>query len=138
MATANDVTALPPEFLRKGRWDELFAIDLPNAQELEAIWTIQIRRHGRKPGEYDTAALATQSSGYTGAEIEAAFVSALFEGFAHQREPDMPDIARALTETVPLSQLMSEQIQGLRKWARGRARPATLPAGDRPARRITQ
>lgn len=137
VATANDVTALPPEFLRKGRWDELFAIDLPNPQELEAIWSIQIRRHGRNPSDYDTVALAATSNGFTGAEVEAAFTAALFEAFEKDREPTMKDIKAALSETVPLSQLMPEQIQSLRKWAKGRARPATLAATRTEQRRIT-
>ncbi len=137
VATANDVTALPPEFLRKGRWDELFAIDLPNTEELEAIWTIQIRRHGRNPGDYDAAALAALSSGFTGAEVEAAFTAALFEAFGKDREPTLDDIRAALSETVPLSQLMAEQIQALRKWAKGRARPATLESPGTGRRRIT-
>jgi len=136
VATANDVTALPPEFLRKGRWDELFAIDLPNVRERKAIWAIQIRRHGRKPADYETGVLAANSSGFTGAEVEAAFTAAMFEAFEKDREPTMSDIMAALSETVPLSQLMSDQIQSMRKWAKGRARPATTPEPETKTRRI--
>jgi ATP-dependent 26S proteasome regulatory subunit len=137
VATANDVSALPPEFLRKGRWDELFAIDLPNTTELEAIWKIQIRRHGRQPGDYDTRQLASLCSGFTGAEVEAAFTAALFEAFEQGREPDMKDLKAALSETVPLSTLMAEQITNLRKWSKGRARPATQQVPDSKQRRIS-
>jgi len=136
VATANDVTALPPEFLRKGRWDELFAIDLPNVRERKAIWAIQIRRHGRKPADYETGVLAANSSGFTGAEVEAAFTAAMFEAFEKDREPTMSDIMAALSETVPLSQLMSDQIQSMRKWAKGRARSATTPEPETKTRRI--
>jgi SpoVK/Ycf46/Vps4 family AAA+-type ATPase len=77
VATANDVSRLPPEFLRKGRFDEAFFVDLPNPDEREAIWGIQIARHGRKAASFDLKALAKGSDGMTGAEIEQAFIDAL-------------------------------------------------------------
>lgn len=124
VATANDVSKLPPEFLRKGRFDELFFVDLPAPTEREQIWKIVIERHGRKPGDYDSAALANACDQYTGAEIEAVFIDALHEAFAENREPAAKDILEAMASTVPLAQLMDGQIAALRTWAKGRARTA--------------
>jgi ATP-dependent 26S proteasome regulatory subunit len=136
VATANDVTQLPPELLRKGRWDDLFFVDLPNETEREAIWRIQIERHGRDRGHFDTLALAKASEGHTGAEIEQGVVDALYAAFAAGREPGMPDLLKALAETVPLSKLMAEQIAGLRKWSAGRCRMATSPIQEVNGRKI--
>ena len=137
VATANDVTQLPPEMLRKGRWDDLFFIDLPNALEREAIWRIQIAKHGRDPAEYDLSALVAASDGYTGAEIEQGFIDAMYAAFPDGREPSGDDVATALDGAVPLSRLMNEKIQGLRKWAKGRARLASSDdAGVEHGRKI--
>lgn len=137
VATANDVTQLPPELLRKGRWDDLFFTDLPNEQERDAIWRIQIERHGRDHRHYDTLALAKASEGLTGSEIEQAYIDALYAAFAVDREPGILDIQKALTETVPLSKLMAEKIADLRKWAGGRCRMATSPVQETRGRKIT-
>ena len=126
IATANDVTQLPPELLRKGRWDEIFWTDLPNATERDAIWNIKISQCGRKPEKYDIKELTVASDGYTGAEIEGVVADSLYMAFADHREPCMDDMLKALRDTVPLSKL-SDQIDTLRKWAKGRARPATSP-----------
>ena len=136
VATANDVTQLPPEMLRKGRWDELFFVDLPNQQEREAIWEIQISKYGRQPKEYDIIQLAKATEGLTGSEIENAFIEALYLAFDAGKEPTDLDIARVLTEFVPLSKLMAEQIAGLKNWAKGRARLATSPVVSRGLRKI--
>ena len=98
VVTANDVTQLPPELLRKGRWDDLMFVDLPNEAEREQIWKIQIQRHGRDWSRYDTVALTRASEGFTGAEIEQGVIDALYAGFAGDREPGMPEIQRALDE----------------------------------------
>jgi len=87
VATANDVTQLPPEFLRKGRWDEQFFVDLPNADEREAIWRIQIAKYGRKPDRFDVTRLARETEGLTGSEIEQAFIDALYAAFSTGKEP---------------------------------------------------
>ena len=129
VATANDVSKLPPEFLRKGRFDEMFFVDLPDALERSQIWDIVIARHGRKPADFDTAALARACEQFTGAEIEAVFIDAMHEAYAEGREPKPKDITDAITATVPLAQLMDEQISSLRQWAKGRAREAA----NRPA-----
>lgn len=136
VATANDVTQLPPEMLRKGRWDELWFVDLPGREEREAIWSIQIARYRRDPSEFDTAQLAKSTEGLTGAEIEQVFIDALYRGFAREAEPTDLTIGEVLVDFVPLSKLMAEQISGLRQWAKGRARPATTRPPERTQRKI--
>ena len=124
VATANDVSKLPPEFLRKGRFDELFFVDLPDALERSQIWDIVIARYGRRPTDYDTVVLARACEQFTGAEIEAVFVDAMHEAYADGREPGPQHIVEAIGQTVPLAQLMDGQINALRHWAKGRAREA--------------
>ena len=136
VATANDVSQLPPEMLRKGRFDELMFVDLPNQGEREAIWGIQIRKYGRNPSDFDLVQLARETDGLTGSEIESVFTDALFLAFDGDREPSDLDVARILSEFVPLSKLMAEQITGLRGWARGRARLATSIVAEERVRRI--
>ncbi len=136
IATANDVSRLPPELLRKGRWDEVWWTDLPNQTERQAIWTIKIAGQGRDPQRYDVQTLAAVSEGYTGAEIEGVVHDSLFRAFAADREPNTGDMRQALEDTVPLSKL-SEQVETLRKWSQGRARPATSQEVVRTGRRIT-
>jgi AAA+ superfamily predicted ATPase len=131
VATANDVSKLPPEFLRKGRFDEMFFVDLPDALERAQIWDIVIARHGRKPTDFDTVVLARACEQFTGAEIEAVFIDAMHEAYAEGKEPGSKEILEAITRTVPLANLMDGQIAALRHWARGRAREAatrTTPA----------
>ncbi len=136
VATANDVSQLPPEMLRKGRFDELFFVDLPNQAEREAIWEIQIGKHGRAPGDFDLVQLAKATEGLTGSEIENVFIEALYLAFDLGKEPTDLDIARVLTEFVPLSKLMAEQIGGLRNWAKGRARLATSIGEEKRGRKM--
>jgi len=133
VATANDVSQLPPEFIRKGRFDEMFFVDLPDARERARIWDIVIERHGRKPVDFDTVVLARACEQFTGAEIEAVFIDAMHEAFAEGREPGPKDIVEAITGTTPLANLMDGQIASLRHWAKGRAREAA--ARNVPARR---
>ena len=136
VATANDVSQLPPEMLRKGRWDELFFVDLPTEAERQSIWEIQIEKYGRDAKDFDVIQLARATEGLTGAEIESVFVDALFQGFDSDKEPTDLDIAGVLTEFVPLSKLMSESIAGLRNWAKGRARTATSSEGSKGLRKM--
>src|SRR5205085_2546109 len=109
----NDVSQLPSEMLRKGRFDELFFVDLPNQAERAAIWAIQIAKYGRDAKDFDIVQLARATDGLTGSEIESTFVAALYHGFDQEREPTDLDVAQCLTECVPLSQLMAEQISAL-------------------------
>src|SRR5258708_84993 len=136
VATANHVSQLPAEMLRAGRWDQLFFVDLPNESEREAIWTSQIAKLKRDPKEFNTRQLAKATDGLTGSEIEAVFVEALYQAFDEDKEPTDLTIARILTEFVPLSKTMAEQISGLRDWAKGRARFATTPAAEPRLKRL--
>jgi len=136
VATANDVSQLPPEMLRAGRWDQLFFVDLPNGNEREDIWKIQIAKLSREPKDFDTRQLAKVTDGLTGSEIEAVFIEALYQAFDDDKEPTDLTVARVLTEFVPLSKTMAEQITGLRNWAKGRARFATTPAAEPRLRRL--
>lgn len=126
IATANDVSQLPPEILRKGRFDEIFFVDLPTAEERYEIFKIHIIKRNRKPEDYDIDLLVSKSVSFTGAEIEAAIISAMYEAFAdNKREFSTDDILCAIEETVPLAVTMKEQIDGLRAWASKRARHAS-------------
>ena len=136
VATANDVSQLPPEMLRKGRWDELFFVDLPNREERELIWQIQVAKHGRDTRQFDLAQLSKSTDGLTGAEIEQVFIDAMYRAFAEEEEPSDFTIGEVLVDFVPLSKLMAEQITGLRQWAKGRARAATTQPSERKVRRI--
>ena len=111
-------------------------MDLPNREEREAIWRIQIAKYGRKPERFDVAQLAKSTDGLTGAEIEQAFVDALYAAFGTGKEPTNVTVNTVLEDLVPLSKLMGEQIAALRKWAKGRARPATTPEQERTGRKI--
>jgi SpoVK/Ycf46/Vps4 family AAA+-type ATPase len=132
VATANDVSQLPPEFLRKGRFDELFFVDLPNQQERTKIWDIVIQKHRRNPLDFDTVSLAKATETFTGAEIEQAFIDALYLAFDDGGEPGELTVGTALTEIVPLHKLMSEKIEKLRQWASGRARKAEAESVNKP------
>lgn len=136
VATANDVSQLPPEMLRKGRFDELFFLDLPNLNEREAIWGIQISKYGRNPKDYDLVQLARATEDLTGSEIEAVFVESLFQSFDADQEPNDLTIASQLNDFVPLSKLMAEQIMALRNWAKGRARLATSLVVQKGGRKL--
>ncbi|MFA7257727.1 MAG: AAA family ATPase, partial [Kiritimatiellales bacterium] len=136
VATANDVSQLPPELLRKGRFDELFFVDLPNLQEREEIWKIQVAKYKRNADEYDITQLAKATDGFTGAEIEQTFVDALYAAFATGREPSDLTVSMVLNDIVPLSKLMAEPITALRQWAKGRARLATSTTEEKKGRKI--
>jgi len=125
VATANDVSLLPPELLRKGRLDEIFYVDLPRDAERREVFVIHLRKRGRDPARFDLPQLAKLSDGFSGAEIEEAIVSGLFDAFAAKVDLDTDVLAAALGASVPLSKTMSEELTRLRGWAHGRARPAS-------------
>lgn len=127
-ATANDLSGLPPELLRKGRFDELFFVDLPQPEERREILSIHLAKRGRVAAAFDLDRLVRAAEGRSGAEIEQAIVDALCEAFHAGHEVTTDDIAGALEATVPLARTMAEQVSGLRQWAAGRARPAGRPA----------
>ena len=125
VATANSVSRVPPELLRKGRFDEIFFVDLPNADERKEILAIHLARRRRKPDAFDLPALVKRSDGYSGAEIEQAILSAMYDAYDENREVSSRDVLRAMETAVPLSVTMREEIEQLRHWAHDRARPAT-------------
>ena len=135
IATANDITALPPEFLRKGRFDEIFFVDLPDARERAEIWRIYLDRLRAAPraseglpfGPAVSEALAARSAGFGGAEIEQALHDALFHAYAQERPLTLEDIERVLAVTHPLSETSEETIVRLRAWAQNRAVSASAP-----------
>ncbi len=124
VATANDIEALPPELLRKGRFDEIFFVDLPRRDVRRQIFEIHLRRRGREPQLFDLEALADASDGYSGAEIEQAVVAGLHEAFADRRELGTADLKQALENSPPLSVTMAERVAALRQWAEKRCVPA--------------
>ncbi len=125
IATSNDISALPPELLRKGRFDEIFFVDLPTSAERKTIFEIHLARRNRKPADFDLGKLTVATRGYSGAEIEAAVIAGLFRAFGKGRELVTDDILVACSETVPLSVLMEERIVQLREWSRLRTRNAS-------------
>jgi len=144
VATANRIDMLPPELLRKGRFDEIFFVDLPTRETREEILRIHLTRKRRIPEEYDLAALSEQSIGFSGAELEEAVREGLYAAYAEGRELATEHIAGALGATYPLSRTMRTQIEGLRSWARVRARlasgvtPEPLPRDTGEAPRLRQ
>jgi SpoVK/Ycf46/Vps4 family AAA+-type ATPase len=126
MATANRVERLPGEFLRKGRFDEIFFVDLPTSEERQDIFQIHLsKRRNEDITRFDLGQLAKVSDGFSGAEIEQAIVAAMYEAFAQDREFTQLDIIAAIKSTLPLSRTAIEQVTALRDWARQRARPAS-------------
>jgi len=124
VATANDIEALPPELLRKGRFDEIFFVDLPNAAVRKRIFAIHLEKRGRKAVGFDLECLVEVSDGYSGSEIEEAVVAALHEAFADRADLDTERLVAALQSSPPLSTTMSEKVETLREWAKGRCVPA--------------
>ncbi len=137
-ATCNNVTVLPPELIRKGRFDELFFVDLPSAAERKQIFAIQLTKRKRNPADYDLDRVAAAAKGFSGAEIESAVQTALYAAFsrdgacpvspaASKQDLSTKDLLTALSSTVPLSVTRAEEIAQLRAWAKDRAVWASLP-----------
>jgi SpoVK/Ycf46/Vps4 family AAA+-type ATPase len=124
VATANDIEALPPELLRKGRFDEIFFVDLPNYEVRKEIFSIHIIKRKRDPNKFDLEALATASEGYSGSEIEQAVVSALHEAYSDRTGLTTNRILAALSASPPLTVTLAERVQCLRMWAERRCVPA--------------
>lgn len=120
IATANDIEALPPELLRKGRFDEIFFVDLPGRDTRREILAIHLRKRKRDPAQFDLERLADQSEGYTGAEIEHAIGAAMHEAFASNQTLDTTAVANSLMQSPPLSVIQRERVMALRTWAAGR------------------
>jgi AAA+ superfamily predicted ATPase len=129
VATANDVSNLPPELLRKGRFDEIFFVDLPNSEEREKIFKIHLSIRKRDCTKFNIKQLAEESQNFTGAEIESSIESAMYEAFSDdRRDITTRDILLSLKNTVPIAVIMKEEITALRSWASERARSASLSA----------
>ncbi len=126
VATANDVSQLPPELLRKGRLDEIFYVDLPLAEERAEIFRIHLAKRHRNPETFDLPALVEASPDFSGAEIEEAIISALYDAYYEKEELTTEHILEALRETVPMAKTMAEKVEAQRRWATGRARNASL------------
>lgn len=124
-STCNNVTVLPPELIRKGRFDELFFVDLPNPAERKQIFSIQLARRKRNPAEFDLEKVASAAQGYSGAEIDAAVQGALYAAYSEKKPLTTQSLVDALGQTVPLSTTRAEEIAELRGWARTRAVPAS-------------
>jgi AAA+ superfamily predicted ATPase len=125
VATANEISQLPPELLRKGRFDEIFFVDLPAESERKEVFEIHLRKRNRDPKSFDVDRLAKESEGFSGAEIEQTVISALYVAFEEERDITTEDVLAAVKEAVPLSRMMREDIGLVRRWAKGRARPAS-------------
>jgi len=124
VATANDIEALPPELLRKGRFDEIFFVDLPTPEVREQIFAIHLRKRNRDPAQFDLDALSAASEEYSGSEIEQAVISALHEAYAQKSDIDTARVVAAVKGSPPLSATMAEKVAALRRWAKGRCVPA--------------
>jgi SpoVK/Ycf46/Vps4 family AAA+-type ATPase len=129
-ATANDIQALPPELLRKGRFDEIFFVDLPADPARRSILAVHLVKRDLDPGAFSLPDLAAASEGFSGAEIEAAIVSALYSAFSDRQPLSTGHLLSEIRRAVPLSRTCKEAIEELREWAKGR----TVPAAGDPAR----
>jgi SpoVK/Ycf46/Vps4 family AAA+-type ATPase len=124
IATANDIEALPPELLRKGRFDEIFFVDLPDEEARRSIFAIHLKKRKRDPHDYDLDQLARAAAGYSGAEIEQAIMSAMHNAFARKVDLSTELLVESLNNSPPLSVTMAEKVAALREWSEGRCVPA--------------
>jgi len=125
IATCNDVETLPSEFVRRGRFDEIFFVDLPDPTERSSILELHLRQRRRDPSSFDLAALVAATDGFTGAELEAVVVGGLYRAFGEANDLSTDDLLEEAHRTTPLSTTRAESIAALRAWARGRATPAS-------------
>lgn len=132
VGTANNIGALPPELLRKGRFDEIFFVDLPNLMEREEIFRIHIVRKNRDPENFDLSALARATAGYTGSEVEQVVIAGMFRAFSRDKDIDTDVLLEVAKETSPLSSTMQEQIAAMRDWGKKRARLASSVESEKP------
>lgn len=130
VATSNNISQLPPELLRKGRFDEIFYIDLPTKEEREEIFNIHLNKRKRPPKKFNVGKLAEMTRGYSGSEIEEIVISALYDAFDRGSDIDQKTLEGAAASMIPLSQTMQEEINTIREWAKLRARRATSGTDD--------
>ncbi len=120
VSTSNDINRLPPELIRKGRLDEIFFVDLPSLETREEIFNIHLEKRKQQPDNYDLTILAKKSDGFSGAEIEQAVVAGLYTALAQSTQLSTEILCSELDKTQPLSVVMSEKIDNLRNWSKGR------------------
>lgn len=125
VATCNNVSQLPPELLRKGRFDEIFFVDLPSKEERKDIFKIHLEKRNRDSKGFNIEKLAEKSIGFSGSEIEEIIISSLYDAFDDGKELDQSYIEKTIENMVPLSQTMEDQIKGTREWAKIRAKKAS-------------
>ncbi|HIN86896.1 MAG TPA: AAA family ATPase, partial [Myxococcales bacterium] len=135
IATANNVHQLPPELLRKGRFDEIFFVDLPTAEERKQIVRIHIQKKKRSLRDFDLDQIVSACQGFSGSEIEQGVISALYDAFEARADDPEADIntervVKSCKEIIPLSYTMKEDIDRMREWAKSRARPASLGTAE--------
>jgi len=124
-ATANRINLLPAEVIRKGRFDQVFFVDLPNEEERKEILSIHMQRNNLDPTAFDLILLASATRNWNGAEIEQAVMSARITGHSRGRNVSQNDMLAAFGKIIPLSRTMEDQLKAIRSWARNRALPAT-------------
>jgi SpoVK/Ycf46/Vps4 family AAA+-type ATPase len=124
VATANDVAKLPPEFLRKGRFDEIFFVDLPDAETRSSLLSVHLKKRGQDPARFDLARLVEATDGFSGAEVEQGIVSGLYSAFSAKQGLSSQILLDEFTRTRPISQTMGDKIAWLREWARDKTRSA--------------
>jgi SpoVK/Ycf46/Vps4 family AAA+-type ATPase len=126
IATANNVKQLPPELLRKGRFDEIFFVDLPSPDERKTIAAIHVRKKARDPEEFDLDKIVAATQGFSGSELEQAIASALYDVYEDGVKLSTDAIVKSCEEIIPLSYTMKETIDGMRNWSKHRARSASV------------
>jgi len=123
-ATSNNITVLPPEMLRKGRFDEIFFVDLPNTEVRAALFSLHLKKRGRDAAAFDLARLAAATEGFSGAEIEQAVVAGLYTAFNQKQQLTTDILLGEVRGTQPLSVTRAEEVAAIREWAKSRAVPA--------------
>jgi len=123
-ATSNNITVLPPEMLRKGRFDEIFFVDLPNTEARVALFALHLKKRGRDPGGFDVTKLAAATEGFSGAEVEQSIVAGLYTAFSQKQQLSTEILLAEVKGTQPLSVTRAEEVSAIRNWARNRAVPA--------------
>jgi SpoVK/Ycf46/Vps4 family AAA+-type ATPase len=138
VATSNNVSQLPPELLRKGRFDEIFYVDLPSKEERKEITKIHLEKRKREVGNYNIEKIAQETHGFSGSEIEEVIVSGLYDAFNRDEELKQEHLEQVIKTLIPLSQTMEEQIRGIRDWAKLRARRASNVKWEEEAGTVRQ
>ena len=123
-ATSNNITVLPPEMLRKGRFDEIFFVDLPNTEARAALFALHLKKRGRASVGFDVTKLAAATEGFSGAEVEQSIVAGLYTAFSQKQQLTTEILLAEVKSTQPLSVTRAEEVSAIRDWARNRAVPA--------------